>query len=75
MAGEPEFALALMERSSEEAWRHNGEGEWQARSSDAKDAVIRYAAAELHSPTGLLPASVGCTAGAHADPRSGGSGG
>lgn len=41
MAGEREFALALTERSSEEAWERTGEGQWQASSADAKEAVIR----------------------------------
>jgi hypothetical protein len=58
MGGEREFALALTERPSEEAWQHTGEGEWQARSLDAtKGAVIRHVAGEYEArvwqhPTG-----------------------
>lgn len=58
MAGEREFALALTERLSEEAWERTGEGQWQAISADAaKEAVIRCVAGEYEArvwrhPTG-----------------------
>ncbi len=50
MAGEREFALALTERASEEAWQHTGEGQWQAHRTDTtKEAVIRAVAGEYEA--------------------------